>query len=93
MRSVIALLGGIAISVIGLAVVLDTTWELAGVAMIIAGVVVAARGMRPITADRDRDQSSMPGSGWEAGHGSIVGWPSGLRKRLARRSSASRRAD
>ena len=93
MRSVLALLGGIAVSVTGLAVVLDTTWELAGVAIIVAGVVVAARGMRPASADHDGGAPDVPGRKSEAGQSSIVGWPSGLRARLARRSSAGRRGD
>jgi hypothetical protein len=87
LRSLIALLGGIAISVIGLGVVLDTTWELAGVALILAGVVVAARGMSLGPAGGMHGSSGL-GRGWASGRSSILGWPSGLGPRLARRGSA-----
>ena len=50
MRSVLALLGGIAISAAGLAVVLGSDLDLPGVVMITAGALVAALGFRsPVT--------------------------------------------
>lgn len=93
MRSILALLGGIAISVTGLGVVLETDWELAGVALIIAGVAVAARGMSAATADRQRDASDLPSADRSTARSSMVGWPRGLGSRLARRGSARRRTD
>ncbi|HYN63592.1 MAG TPA: hypothetical protein VES36_03230 [Candidatus Limnocylindrales bacterium] len=85
MRSILALLGGIAISVIGLAIVLGTAWELPGVALIVAGVAFAAKGMSTDSAD------VLPRAA--GGRSSIVRWPSGLGHRLARGGSARRKAD
>jgi hypothetical protein len=75
-----------AISITGLGIVLDTAWELPGVAMIIGGVLVAVHGMSAGGADRVGVASAVPNSG--SGHDSMVGWPSGLGARLARRSPA-----
>jgi hypothetical protein len=90
-RPVLALLGGMAISITGLGIVLGTAWELAGVAIIIGGVLVAVHGMSAGAADRVGVVSAVPNSG--SGHDSMVGWPSGLGARLARRSSARRKVD
>jgi hypothetical protein len=90
-RPVLALLGGIAISIIGLSIVLATDWELAGVALIVGGVAVAARVMSPRAAGRLRGTTRGAGAGTE--RSSIVGWPSGLGTRLARRGSARPKGD
>jgi hypothetical protein len=51
-RPVLALLGGIAISAAGLAVVLGSDLDLPGVVMITAGALVAAFGLRsPVTTE------------------------------------------
>jgi hypothetical protein len=93
LRSILALLGGIAISATGLVVVLNTTWELVGVALIVAGVAAAARGMSVASADRLPDASGLPSVDQSAARSSMVGWPRGLGSRLARRRSARRRTD
>ncbi|MEP6469975.1 MAG: hypothetical protein ABJC24_09420 [Chloroflexota bacterium] len=93
MRSILALLGGMAISMTGLVVVLDTTWELAGVALIVAGVAAAARGMSVEPRDRLPDASDDSSADRSTARSSMVGWPRGLGSRLARRGSARRRSD
>lgn len=93
MRSILALLAGIAISTTGLVVVLDTTWELVGVALIVAGVAAAARGMSVESADRQPDASGLASADRLPARSSMVGWPRGLGSRLARRGSARRRTD
>jgi membrane protein implicated in regulation of membrane protease activity len=93
MRAVFALLGGVAISITGLGLVLDTAWELAGVALIISGVAVAARGMRAVASDGPDNRSRVSGAGVAEGRSSIVSWPSGLGSRLARRGSGRPKAD
>jgi hypothetical protein len=93
LRSILALLAGIAISLTGLVVVLDTAWELAGVALIIAGVAAAAWGTSITSADGLVDASDQSSADRSTARSSMVGWPRGLGSRLARRSSARRRSD
>jgi hypothetical protein len=93
LRSILALLAGIAISITGLVVVVDTTWELAGVALIVAGVAAAAWGTSIASADRLPDASDPSYGEGSAAHSSMVGWPRGLGSRLARRGSARRRSE
>jgi hypothetical protein len=90
-RPVLALLGGIAISIIGLSIVLDTAWELVGVALIVGGVAVAAQVTSPRATGRLR--GAMRGVGAGTGRSSIVGRPSGLGTRLARRGSTPPKGD
>ena len=52
MRSIVSLLGGIAISLAGLLVVVGSAADLAGVLLITAGVVVALLG--PMTSPERR---------------------------------------
>jgi hypothetical protein len=89
-RPVLALLGGIAISIIGLSIVLATDWELVGVALIVGGVAVAAQ-VSPRATGRLR--GAMRGVGAGTGRSSIVGRPSGLGTRLARRGSTPPKGD
>jgi hypothetical protein len=90
-RPILALLGGIAVSITGLGVVLDTAWELAGVAMILGGVLVAVQGMRIDSSDATGVAGAVPNGG--PGRASMVGWPSGLGSRLAHRGQARRKVD
>jgi len=46
MRSVLSLLGGMAVSAAGILIVLSSTADLAGVLLIAAGVIVAILGPR-----------------------------------------------
>jgi hypothetical protein len=92
-RPVLALLGGIAISITGLGIVLGTAWELVGLALIIGGVVVAAHGMSAATAAGLDGRSGVAGGRLAGRRSSIVGWPTGLGPRLARRGEARRKAD
>jgi hypothetical protein len=46
MRSVLSLLGGMAVSAAGLLIVLGSTFDLAGALLIAAGVLVAGIGLR-----------------------------------------------
>jgi hypothetical protein len=90
-RPILALLGGLAISITGLGIVLDTAWELAGVAMILCGVLVAVQGMRIASSDGTGVTAAIPSGG--PGRDSMVGWPSGLGSRLAHRGQGRRRVD
>jgi hypothetical protein len=92
LRPVLALLGGIAISITGLGIVLDTAWELGGVALIIGGVAVAAKGMNAAVAG-SLDRPRFAGGSLAGGRSSLVGWPSALGPRLARRGRPRRKAD
>ncbi|HEX5395697.1 MAG TPA: hypothetical protein VFX74_01275 [Candidatus Limnocylindria bacterium] len=50
MRPVLALLVGIAVSVVGLIVVVWSSYDIAGVLLIAAGVLVALLGVRTVRA-------------------------------------------
>jgi hypothetical protein len=85
MRSTLALLGGFSITMLGVALTLGTTYDLAGVLLIAAGGLVAALGPRVLTrlqAVRERATAEF-----------IEERPRGsLGARLARSSAERRRA-
>lgn len=54
MRSVLSLLGGIAVSAAGLLVVVGSAYDLAGALLIAAGVIVSMIGMRVLVVPSRR---------------------------------------
>jgi hypothetical protein len=83
MRSILALLGGMSISVLGVALTLTTVWDLVGVLFIAAGGLVAALGPRVLrTAQAVGDRADA----WRPRRTAV-----GLGARLAQRSAARRR--